>query len=447
MVKQRHGPSCAAALRSRAAAAKWPPERLVDEIAECCSVSRLRAHRLALGWTLAEAVEAFRQMCARDHLVGPRLDVDQLRVWETGRRRPVAATVDLLCRLYQTSARALGLDVAADYTPMERATRRPTGGDGGLDDVRREVDRTLASATVTADQLDLLEDRLLQHRRRYVVRPPEGMLPDLVDDVHEVRLLAEQRQPASTQRRLSHMTALLATLIGDALMRLGHLRSASAWYATARTAADDCAEREVQARVRVQAAILPYYYGPLDAARQLMHEARDLMPDRPSESSAFAAIAHARALARCGDAHGAEAALHTAHDLFEQAEHGPIADALTFPARRLLLYTSGTFTYVGRTRQARHAQQQSLAMYPPRGGGIDPALLRLEEAICLVRERCLADACQLAAATYLALPPEQRTQVVTARTRHVLDALPPRMRLSRHARELGEILASLPSRR
>ncbi|MDG4856790.1 hypothetical protein P8605_01175 [Streptomyces sp. T-3] len=410
-------------------------------------MSRLRAHRLSRGWTLVEAVSQFQRLCVDEQLAGPRLDMDQLRVWETTDRRPVASTIDLLCRLYETNARDLGLDVVADYTPPGAGVPRAQhSGDGPLDDIRRLVDRTLAAATVSDGQLDLLEERLLQHRRRYVVWPPETILPDLVADMQDVRHLAEQRQPAAVQRRLSRMTALLATLIADALMKLGQLRSAAAWYATARTAADDCAELEIQARVRVQAAILPYYYGPLDSAIHLTRDAQQLLVGRVCEAAAFASIAHARALARRGDAHGADAGLRTAHEVLAGTVPSRVPDALTFPARRLLLYTSGTLTYLGRTRLARHAQREALALYPPRGGGIDPALLHLEEAICLVREHCLTEACQLAGATYLALPPEQRTRIITARVRHVVDALPARMRLCRAARELGEILA-LPNSR
>ncbi|MFB7161138.1 XRE family transcriptional regulator [Streptomyces sp. NPDC056242] len=305
------------------------------------------------------------------------------------------------------------------------------------------MDRTLAAATVSGDQLDLLEERLMTHRRRYVGVPPQTMLPDLVADLDDVRLLAEQRQPAATQARLSRMTALLATLIADALMKLGQLRAAAAWYATARTAADDSRDRTVQARVRIQAAILPYYYGPLDSAIHLTHEARLVTRgNEPEGTSAFGAVAHARALARRGDSHAAEIALRAAHELFAQLGHTREAtDAFGFPARRFLLYTSGTLTYLGRPRQARAVQQEALALYPVRGAGIDPALLHFEEAICLVLERDVAGACRLAASTYLALPSEQRTQIVAARVRHILEAVPARMRSARAARELGEILA------
>ncbi|MFD0514130.1 hypothetical protein ACFQ0Q_35215 [Streptomyces aureus] len=296
----RHGPSCAAKLRRRGESGQWPKLRIAEEIVACCGLSRLRAHRLAQGWTLVQAVEFFREVCGREDLRCPRIDVDQLRAWETSGRRPVPGTVDLLCRLYRTSPHELGLDVASDHTPeADRPPPDPVGGGGVLEAVRRSVDRTLVAATVSSDQLDLLDERLMSHRRRYVALSPQAMLPDLVADLDEVRALAEQRQPAATQARLSHMTAVLATLIADALMKLGQLRAAAAWYATARTAADDSRDRNVQARVRIQAAILPYYYGPLDAAIRLTQEARLIAPGSETDGTrAFGAVAHARALAR-----------------------------------------------------------------------------------------------------------------------------------------------------
>jgi hypothetical protein len=49
-------------------------------------------------------------------------------------------------------------------------------------------------------------------------------------------------------------------------------------------------------------------------------------------------------------------------------------DAFAFPERRMLLYLSGAYTFLGHNRQARAVQQQALALYPNHTG-IDPALL------------------------------------------------------------------------
>jgi tetratricopeptide (TPR) repeat protein len=464
MTAGQHRPSCAARQRKQAQASGWSVERTVEAVAQCCSVSLLRAQRLARGWTLNDTADRLRAL-ALDQPAGPRADADQLRLWETHpTRRPQARTIDLLCRLYETDAQHLGLtgDYRADAPePTSVAQRHPVlahrvplqgqlvGRDEDpldrlIDGARRAVDRTLASASVSAGQLDLLDQRLLWHRRRYMTTEPRPMLELLLSDLAEVHELAAERQPAAVQARLSEMTAILATLVADALMKLGRLRQAHAWYGTARTAADDSGHPVLRARVRVQAAMLPYYYGPLDDAVELAREARHITRGRPSPTAAFAAAAEARALAQRGDAAGTAQAIHHARQLLEHCDGGDEQDAWAFPYRRLLLYLSGAHTALGQIRQARDAQREALALYPDHTG-IDPALLHLEAAICLALERSPSEACQLAATTYLQVPSGHRTPILSARARHVIDAIPPAMRNARPVRELGEILALPPS--
>ncbi|MFP8886599.1 MULTISPECIES: hypothetical protein [Streptomyces] len=471
----QHRPSCAKRWREHATTEQWSVERTVDAIHGCCGVSRLRAHRLARGWTLGTAVAEFHRMCSESGVTSPpKVDEDQLALWEKRPdRRPRAATVDLLCRLYRTDSQGIGL--VGDYRDSSRleapTPRSPSGyvqensvmgpssaarSEGGTitdlpadpiermaGSVRRSVDRTLASTSVSAGQLDLLDERLLWLRTQYISTPPEAMLGVLLADLEEVRTLAAERQPAAAQVRLSETIALLATLVADCLMKLGRLRQSRAWYATARTAADDSGNVEIRARVRAQAAMLPYYYGPLESAISLAREARLLLRHRFSATGAFAAAAEARALARQGDAPGAEEALRHTHNVFEKCGHGSAEDAFAFPERRLLLYLSGVHTFLGRSRQAREVQQRALSLYPSHSG-IDPALLRLEQAICLARERNLTEACRLAGAAYLQASPAHRTTILGARVRHVIEALPPSMRSARAVRELGEILALPP---
>ncbi|MGY1455798.1 hypothetical protein [Streptomyces sp. SS8] len=436
-------------------------------------MSRLRAHRLARGWTLGTAVAEFHRMCSEASVASPpKVDEDQLALWEKrADRRPRVTTVDLLCRLYRTDSQGIGL--VGDYrhssqlkAPTPRSSSGYVQGNAvrGLSAarsegdtitgfpadpiehmagaVRRSVDRTLASTSVSNGQLDLLDERLLWLRTQYISTPPEAMLGVLLADLEEVRMLAAERQPAAAQVRLSETIALLATLVADCLMKLGRLRQSRAWYATARTAADDSGNVEIRARVRAQAAMLPYY-GPLESAISLAREARLLLRHRFSVTGAFAAAAEARALARQGDASGAGEALRNARSVFEKCEHGPVEDAFAFPERRLLLYLSGVYTFLGRSRQAREVQQRALSLYPSHSG-IDPALLRLEQAICLAREKNLTEACRLAGAAYLQASPAHRTTILGARARHVIEALPPSARSARAVRELGEILALPP---
>ncbi|MFE5740698.1 XRE family transcriptional regulator [Streptomyces celluloflavus] len=315
-----------------------------------------------------------------------------------------------------------------------------------VDSVRRCVDRTLAAGSVSLGQLDLMEERLLLARQEYVHSAPTSMLKQLLLDIQEVEELAQERQPASVQVRLAEMTAVLATLIADSLMKLGDLRRSRSWYSTAKHASDESGNLELRARVRAQAAMLPYYYGPLESAITLAREARIMTRSKPSSTAAFAAVAEARALAQQGNSAIADARVRDACAIFEKLPADPADDAFAFPQRRFLLYLSGAFTAMGRSSQARRVQDQALALYP-KHTGIDPALLQLEAALCLAHDRSATEACQLAAATYLCVPEAHRTPILGARARRVIEELPGTNKETPAAKELRELLELPPGLR
>ncbi|MFK0047880.1 helix-turn-helix domain-containing protein [Streptomyces sp. NPDC090741] len=463
MNRTPHGPSCAKRLRQEATTRGESCGQIAHTIHSHCAVSLLRAQRLARGLTLKEAAEGLNSLSA-GHRSTLRADGDQLGHWENGRHEPRPATLALLCEYYGgCTPEDLGFENAGAAVPtpgaspvvlVGRTLPSPTASrtefaadslEQQVDAARRSVDRTLAAGTVSSNQLDMLDEQVLWAREQYVYTAPEPMIKVLLDQLAEVEDLAGQRQPAAVQVRLSELTAMLATLVADALMKLGHLPRSRSWYATARNAADDSGNTELRARVRAQAAMLPFYYGPLEAAVALAREARIISRGRPSATAAFASAAEARALAKLGDTEGAEAALRYAATAFEQSGAGGPADndAFGFPERRFRLYESGTLTALGHTSKARRVQEAAVRLYPSRTG-IDPALLSLESALCLAHERSPSEACQLAGVTLLRIAPEHRTPIVEERAREVIGALPPGAEASRAARELREILALPP---
>ncbi|MEO3807160.1 XRE family transcriptional regulator [Nonomuraea sp. B1E8] len=428
-------------------------------------MSRLRAHRLARGWTLADAVIHLQALCDDLSVDPPKTDVQQWGQWETREGRvPLPRTVDLLCRLYSADAADLGYATSEDVPGHPKRARSAPPATAHLDmrpsqlgtnnisgellaSTRQLIDRTLASGSVTKVQLDLLNERLKWLREQYITTPPQTMIPRLLTELREVQVVARDRQPATTQARLSEMTAMLATLIADSLMKLGEVPEAHAWYGTARAAADDSGNRLLRSRVRAQAAMLPYYYGPIEAAVDLAKEASELSAGRaPTITAAFAAVAEARAQARIGNATAALHALHKAQDLFSRTVPGgqDDYDAFGFPERRLLLYMSGVFTNLGQHAKARAAQQRALELYGD-NPCIDPALLRIEEAICFAQGHSLDEACQLAISAYLSVPAGHRTRILDVRARDVIVAIPARLRTARPARELNEVLALPPA--
>ncbi len=117
-----HDPRCAARLRLRLLMeAGEPPEpdaalhhAIARRIAGCCGHSALKSHRLAWGWTVEQAVNAFHAMCHEQRLGARGLTPRSWLGWEVG-GQPNDDYRDLLCRLFQTGPVTLGF--GRDYTP------------------------------------------------------------------------------------------------------------------------------------------------------------------------------------------------------------------------------------------------------------------------------------------------------------------------------------------
>ncbi|MFA1550754.1 XRE family transcriptional regulator [Actinomadura chokoriensis] len=469
---------------------------LVQAIHHCCGVSLLKAHRLAQGWTAQAAIDHLTELCEREHLGGPHANIDLLNVWENGRGRPRPDTLDRLSRLYRANPVRLGLaaDYSDDAVPSEAAVipaprtpppslptphvpvltpsglhnpgpsyeakdetdRRALFNDviignaqtsrgrllAEVEALRRQMDRTLASGTVTEDQMDRLEETVLRCRRDYLTTPPLPMLCQLMLEFSDVRSLSSRRQSGPIQCRLSRVAAALAILSADALMKLGDIRQARAWYGTAKTAADDTGDPQLRALVRAQEAMLPYYYGDPSETVNLAREAQALGRAKPSSPTALAAAAEGRALARIGDQQGSISALARAQRLFSQIKDrntGPLA--FDFTEQRLYLYMSGAHAYLPDLQRAQAVHDTASALCRPTGPGIDPALIELDRATTLARSAREAEACELATQTLLALQSAQRTTIMFVRARDIRSAIPASRRRDKALQTFEEVLA------
>lgn len=266
-----------------------------------------------------------------------------------------------------------------------------------------------------------------------------GLAPDLL----EVQALAAQRQPAVVQSRLSEAAALLGLLSADAFMKLGQVNRARYWYGTARVAADDTLNVELRARVRAQQAMLPYYYGQVEHTVRLAREAQSLLPDTPCHAVALAAAAEARSLARLGNFDDAEHAMQRAQRLVDALDEPGTDIAFQFNEKRLLLYLSGTLTYIGQLGRARRVQEQALECYRADPQlVIDPALIRLDQAVGEAAHGDCDDACQLATMVLNELPAGHRTRIILTRVRDVVRAIPKGLQHRPLVGQLRELVSS-----
>jgi DNA-binding transcriptional regulator YiaG/tetratricopeptide (TPR) repeat protein len=309
--------------------------------------------------------------------------------------------------------------------------------------VRREVEDTLARGTISPARLDRLEELVANHIRVYTTTPPAHALANLLNDFADVQRLAVQRQPAMIQARLSEISALLATLAADSLMKLGQIPHARAWYGTAQIAADDSANTELRARVRAQHAMLPYYYGHASEAVRLGREAQEILGRTPRAAGALAAAAEARALARLGSEPEARRALQLAHDLVEQTSTSGTREsdnAFVFGTRRLLFYASSTMTNLGDVGAAQRFQQQALEHYGDKPGLIDPALIQLDHVQLLATEG------DLAVNVVSSVPAAQRTLIFAARLRQIALTIPREHQMFRMIKSVLSQLANPDTR-
>ncbi|WP_221330117.1 hypothetical protein [Actinoplanes sp. L3-i22] len=293
-----------------------------------------------------------------------------------------------------------------------------------LTQLRTQLDEVLAASTVSTRQLELIEESAHDHLRAYPAVPPAVTLERIAVDCAEVLTLSRRRQPAVIQARLSGTVAVLATMCADAFMRMGGTTDARLWFRTALVAAEDSAQPTLAVLVRAQAAMLPYYYG--DPQRTVALADRALAMSRsPCASSVLAAAGRARALARAGATTSARAAAEHARALFDQAGLPDSDAAFEFPAKRLLFYLSGTAAWMGETVQAYRLQEEALVLYRDGpAGSIDPALIKMDRAMCLARERRIGEAVVVARGAIAALPQPQRTEIVLTRAQDVIAAVP-----------------------
>ncbi|MFF4777328.1 helix-turn-helix domain-containing protein [Microtetraspora fusca] len=453
----------------------------------------LKAHRLARGWSARQAIEELEHLCERHGLGLPRASIDLLNAWENNRARPRPQTIDLLARLYKANAVRLGL--AADYCEdtggpkvvvmaqgrPEEAVRADDSTDHWADHrtdhwadhradhraddtgrralfhhamlmgrpdgrffaevegTRHDLDRALATGTVTEDQLDRLDEQVLHHRREYMTTPPMPMLCRVMLEIADVRKLTVTRQPASAQRRLLTATTMLALLSADALMKLGDTRQAHAWYGTARAASDDVGDLRLRALVRAQQTMLLYYYGDLNETVRLAREARMLAGSAPSSPAALAAAAEARALARMGDDKAARIALAEAEQIFARMRGLRQDDlAFVFTEKRMVFYRTGTLIELGDAQPI-----EAIDAFPPGFQTIDPALILLDQAAHLARNGDHEEACRIAAEALSQVPAEHRTSIVVTRAKALLADADPRRPAVRH---LSRVLAESSAR-
>ncbi len=461
-----------------------------DRCAPVFGTTWIRAHRLALGVGLGDVAAQVKAWYAREGRPEPRFSETLLSAYESGQKRPGPEYLHYLSAVYRADPPDLGFPGPCfcgqshrDASPAARPARdaeeswpdgwpvagpqavipRPGGmadqrGAGPEDDddvlrrtllqliadpgspvtgsffgaadrIRRRMDDVLVSGTVSATMLDQWEAATAGYGRQYMTAPPLRLLCDLLLDFGDVRRMSERRQPLDYAERLCRLAAQLAGLAGMIMIDVGDARLARSFFRTARTAADETADRRLRAWVAAREALVPLYYGDPSEAAALARAASDLAGRNPCVAGVMGPMVEARSLARQVSAqreqpsHRARtrvtALLSRAHDELLRLPAADRADtAFGYTERQFLFHEGDALLAMHNHERAQQALSQALQLYNP-AEVLDRSLVTLGVARCLLEADEPEEALRLSVDTLTGLPPEHRAEIVVHTARSI----------------------------
>ncbi|MEV0593784.1 XRE family transcriptional regulator [Nonomuraea cavernae] len=462
-------------IRAKGLAVGRTAPQIAEEIHEACSpqfgTTKIKSHRLSHGIALADVIEQVRALFERDTKGPPGIGETLLSAYESGLKRPGPEYLHYLCTVYRVEPAVLGYDgpcicghghrmpgvIGGDVVersgPSTRVrdllapTRDEPGPDneedenvlrrtllqllannpgtkldgpvlGAVEGIRRRMDDTLVSATVSAAMLDQWEEATLSFGRQYSTTAPLRLLCDVLLELSAVRSAMSCRQPIDLQERLCRMSAQLSGLSGMIMINLGDHRLARSFFRTGRTAADETGDRALRAWVTAREALVPLYYGDAREALNLAKKSRDLAGQTPCAAQAMAPVVEARALAMLSGTDSkkevvdqAKRALARARNAFTHMKSNEQEDmAFGYTERQLYFYQGDVLTKLGQTLEAEVVLDQALDKYQDHI--LDQTLIRLDRAQCRLIEGDLTDALDIGAKALAMLGPEYRTDFI-----------------------------------
>lgn len=274
-----HARQCAERHRLRASPADLI-HSTAERIHECCGHGRLKAFRLACGWTVLEAIRELEEACAGRPERG--ISERSWRKWEAG-ALPDADYQDRLSLLFSANPVLLGF--APDYS----SNATTPGGDPTN---RRDALRLAAAAIITpaitgalneeseareltrrSEETDLgevtfdqLGERISDYSGNYARLPAGELWERALADRRTVARLLERRTTLRQRRELYVSAAWLSAILAWAAHDRGGQRTAVAYAVDAWRHADEADHPEAAAWAKdVQATIYLYDDRPDDA--------------------------------------------------------------------------------------------------------------------------------------------------------------------------------------
>lgn len=354
---------------------------------------------------------------------------------ENGKRQPTPEIATALDQALGARGELLALaQQRPGQSPLEQA-----------DALQRGLHEALAAGPMTDASLEEWEYTVARHDRATRYRPEGELLPELLADFGDLRLVLTHRQSASARKKLTIAVAQMSGLMALTLLKLGDDRS-RAWWRTGRAAAAAAEDRATLSWMYAQEAYQLYYSGDVEGAVELACRAQHLAGGLPCVGPALAAPLEARAQAVLARREGAADALSRAEvALGRLPAQYQVGSAFGYSESQLRFHGGNSWTHLGETARAAEQQERALELYPA-SDHTDRALVRLDQAMCLAVDGDAAAAAGHATETVIDLPSQYRSALIIFRAKDVA-ARVPEARTVPEVRVLREVLALPPGER
>lgn len=313
-----------------------------------------------------------------------------------------------------------------------------------LEQLRRQAEGHLTTGAPTAATMDDWERIVSGHGRATRYLPAALQLEDLARDFGDVQHALATRQPSSTTRQLTRVTAQLAGLISLALIKMGQRGPARAWGRTARLAADEAGDAALSSWVRAQDAYTFYYGGAVPEAIAAAKEAQAIAGRTPCVGAVLAAALQARAHAVLGQGDETDAALRRAEAILAGLSPEDVAEsAFGYNEAQLRFHEGNALTHLRDRSRVWEATDRALALYPA-SDYMDRTLIQLDRADCLIHDGEVTEGAAQVARTLLELPAQRRDGLIVQRARGLAQNAARRGGPTAAVRQLHELLELPP---
>ncbi|MCI3928823.1 tetratricopeptide repeat protein [Streptomyces sp. AN091965] len=385
--------------------------QIAAEIRAHCGHHPLKCHRLAAGWTVAQAVAAAHQLVRDAGLPEVGLSDRSWKDWEAD-RPPSPDYQDLLCRLFSTHPVSLGF--ARDYSPpgsdplwseSSAGATLPAGqaGAGGVGpNVGVEVTATkrrdavkltglALTAPATAAQiletaaaeameftrqaeatslgsgtLDHLDLAVTEFNRAYSLKPPDKVFKAVLDYRRKVDRFLKDDHTHRQERDLRAFAGWLSELLAWLAHDLGNAGTGLAFATDAFVQGQQAGHGQLCAWAMDAAASINLYEQRPVKAREAALQGLSEAPARHPLTVRLHAQA-ARAAAADGDAEGFTAAFHAAEEAYRTLPPRPSRrfglNTAPLADYALTSYPATSFIWLGQAEQARTHAERALRAY------------------------------------------------------------------------------------